>query len=300
MATTQATTQATIQQQSGKTRRTRQVITQYQKERSLEQLREHYEIEKELANRLRNASREERRGLYNEVYDERLRRIPHHPLATKAADPVAQQAAVTPQLKLLQPLLKAEHVFMEVGPGDCALAMAVAPYVRHVHGVDVSDGLVQEGARPENFELHIADGFEIPVPVGSVHVAYSNQMMEHLHREDALEQLANIHRAMAPGGCYVCITPNRLSGPWDISRHFDDVATGLHMHEYTVAEMVETFRQVGFRRVRAFVSYEGHHLTPQLPVAPFCWLEWGLAHLPRTLRRNLSHSLTAVKIVAIK
>lgn len=290
---------ATTILQQRQTRKTRQVISQHQVERTAEQLREHYEVEKELANRLRNATRAERQRLYNEVYDERLQRIPHHPLATKAADPVAQQAAVAPQLKLLRPFLKSDQVFMEVGPGDCALAMAVAPHVRHVYGVDVSDGLVQKNVRPQNFELCITDGFAIPVPTASVHVAYSNQMMEHLHREDALEQLANIYQAMAPGGRYICITPNRLSGPWDISRHFDEVATGFHLHEYTITEMAATFRKVGFRRVRVFLSYSGHHLSPELPVAPFCWVESGLAQLPRTLRRNLSHSLTAVKVVAI-
>jgi hypothetical protein len=31
--------------------------------------------------------------------------------------------------------------------------------------------------------------------------------MEHLHPEDAFEQLRNIIRALAPGGRYVCITP---------------------------------------------------------------------------------------------
>lgn len=48
--------------------------------RTRNQVREHYEIEKELAARLRNASREERRHLYSSLYDDLLRRIPHHPM----------------------------------------------------------------------------------------------------------------------------------------------------------------------------------------------------------------------------
>ena len=278
----------------------RQVISRHEVQRTNEQLREHYEVEKELANRLRNATREERRRLYNEVYDERLQRISHHPLATKAADPVVRQAAVVPQLRLLRPFLKADQIFMEIGPGDCALAMAVAPYVKHVYAVDVSAGLVQDEKRPANFELSITDGLGIPLAPDSVDLAYSNQLMEHLHPEDALEQLTNIYTAMAPNGQYICITPNRLSGPWDISRHFDEAATGFHLHEYTLTELATTFRKIGFRQVRVFVSYGGHHLSSQLPIAPFRWLERGLERMPSRLCRKLAQGLVAVKVIAIK
>ena len=39
-------------------------------ERPPELLRQHYEVERELADRLRHSTREERRTLYGEVYDE--------------------------------------------------------------------------------------------------------------------------------------------------------------------------------------------------------------------------------------
>jgi hypothetical protein len=55
--------------------------------RTMQQLREHYEIEKELASRLRNASREERRVLYSSLYDELFHRVPHHPQLTQKVSP---------------------------------------------------------------------------------------------------------------------------------------------------------------------------------------------------------------------
>lgn len=268
--------------------------------RTMTQLREHYEIEKELANRLRSATSMERRHLYAVVYDERLQRIPHHPLLTQAQDTKSRMAAVLPQLRLLQPFLTRSTVFLEIGPGDCALALEVAKQVKKVYAVDVSDGLVQAGARPANFELYLSDGIQVPAPANSSHLAYSNQLMEHLHPEDAHEQLLGIYRALAPGGRYICVTPNRLSGPWDISRHFDRFATGLHLKEYTIAEFADTFREAGFRQVRVFLSYGGHHLSPQLPVLPFRWLEWGVARLPHTQGRKIAHGLTAVKVIATK
>jgi hypothetical protein len=52
-------------------------------DRTAEQIREHYEIEKQLASRLRMAGKAERRTLYAALYDELYRRVPHHPQLTK-------------------------------------------------------------------------------------------------------------------------------------------------------------------------------------------------------------------------
>jgi SAM-dependent methyltransferase len=52
--------------------------------------------------------------------------------------------------------------------------------------------------------------------------------MEHLHPDDASEQLANVYRALKPGGVYCCVTPNRISGLHDIPVYFDTVSQGLH------------------------------------------------------------------------
>jgi hypothetical protein len=47
--------------------------------RTTRQLREHYEIEKALANRLRAAKKPDRESLYATVYDELFQRVPQHP-----------------------------------------------------------------------------------------------------------------------------------------------------------------------------------------------------------------------------
>ena len=185
--------------------------------RTFEQIREHYEVEKELAAKLRSASKEERRALYTAVYDELMERVPHHPrlLAKQSARESAKR--VESDLGLLRPFLTGESVFLEIGPGDCAVARAVAQIAKHVYAVDVSSATASEFASPENMELVISDGTSIPAPSGAVDVAYSNQLMEHLHPDDAVEQLANVYDALKPGGVYLCITPNRVSGPHDIS-----------------------------------------------------------------------------------
>src|SRR5919107_3442297 len=104
--------------------------------RTAAQLRQHYEVERELADRLRYATREQRRSLYGAVYDELFRRVPDHPQLTLKASPELNQRGLTHQLRLLRPYLKAGMTFLEVGPGDCALSLAVARQVRQVYAVD--------------------------------------------------------------------------------------------------------------------------------------------------------------------
>ena len=138
----------------------------------------------------------------------------------------------------------------------------------------------------------------MPVEPGSVDLAYSNQVMEHLHPEDALEQLANIHRALKPGGKYVCVTPNRLNGPHDISRYFEKTAVGLHLKEYTFAELSGLMRESGFRHVSACYMTEGHARV--LPAGPVSALEQIVAVTPMRARRGglsrfLCHCVVATK-----
>jgi SAM-dependent methyltransferase len=271
--------------------------------RSRDELRAHYEIEKQLAARLRDAGREERRSLYTSLYDELFRRVPSHPQVVGRADPEAGRPLLDKQLRFLGPFLNSETVFLEVGAGDCALSLAIAPRVRQVYAVDVSNEMTSAVRPPSNFALVLSDGCSIPVPTGSITVAYSHQLMEHLHPDDALEQLHAIHTALAPGGVYLCITPSRLSGPHDISRYFDDTASGFHLREYTAGELRHLFESTGFSHLRLRVG-GGAAFVP-LPLGPVVILERLLAATPVRLRQRLAGAqplrmLLGVKLAATK
>ena len=235
-------------------------VNKQPRERSNERIRQHYLIEKELAARLRTASKQERQYLYTEVYDELFRRVPDHPQLYLKLDTAAQQGNLNSRLALLRKHLSPDLTYLEIGPGDCSLANEVARLVRKVYAVDVSHEITKEVELPDNVELIISDGSSIPVPNDSIDLAYSDQLMEHLHPDDAVDQLANIYRSLVPGGRYVCITPNRLSGPHDVSQYFDDVASGFHLKEYTLRELSGIFSRVGFRRFQALVGARGFEL----------------------------------------
>jgi hypothetical protein len=257
--------------------------------RTSERVKAHYEIERELASRLRRCAPAERLGLYSVVYDELFRRVPDHPMLTRKADPGATVRAVGSQYRLIRRFLRPETQYLEIGPGDCTLAYAVAKEVRNVHAVDVSEVISSSESRPSNFRLYLSDGVSIPVAPGSITFAFSNQLMEHLHPDDALAQLRNVHKALAQGGTYFCITPSALSGPHDVSRSFDDVATGFHLKEYTYSELRKLFSDVGFARIRAMISIRGRSML--VPVGICELVERLVGALPARWRREVAGRL---------
>lgn len=259
--------------------------------RNLEQIKEHYEIEKELASRLRNSSLQERQYLYTALYDELFKKVLLHPQLTRKSSPEISAWIVAQRMQLLGHFLNPKITFLEVGPGDCSLSIEVSKYAKKVYAVDVSNEIANNIIFPQNFEFLISEGCKIPVPENSINVAYSHQLMEHLHPDDAFTQLQNIYNALAPKGIYICITPNRLSGPHDISKYFDEIATGFHLKEYTVTELAELFRKVGFSKITLYKSYRQTNLeiplnSITLPIFKAC--EQVLGVLPYSLRRKIA------------
>jgi len=264
--------------------------------RTADQVREHYEIEKEIAARLRQSTSAERSSLYGEAYDELFRRVPHHPmLSAKSCQP---GPAMMREVAILEKFINKDTVYLEVGPGDCSLAIEMAKRVRKVIAVDVSNEITSGLTAPANFELLISNGTNIPVGPKSVDVVYSNQLMEHLHPDDAAEQLRNICRSLKPGGVYFCVTPNRLSGPHDISRDFDAEATGLHLKEYTVAEMDKAFEAAGLTSRRVYLGYGKFGLF--VPSRVLTVIEKPVAALPERLRKLLTFNRAVRLLLGIR
>ena len=262
------------------------------------QVREHYELEKQLARQLMAAQRDERRHLYSALYDKLFRRLPHHPQWARKASEAQTQRSNRLQFAQLKPHLRPDTVYLEVGAGDCRFAAAVAAQVKQVYAVDVSDEITRGKTFPANLRVVLSDGCSIPVAPGSVTVAYSNQLMEHLHPDDAREQLRKLFTALAPGGVYVCCTPNRLTGPHDVSRGFDPVATGFHLKEYTARELAGLFQEAGFAQTLGYMGIAS--VVVRVPMAGLLLFERFLASswAPRRgLAGRLMTSLSNIRLV---
>jgi hypothetical protein len=119
--------------------------------------------------------------------------------------------------------------------------------------------------------------------------------MEHLHPDDALEQLDNIRASMRPAGCYICVTPNRLDGPHDVSQFFDQEATGFHLKEYTVTELQALMKQVGFSKVKFYFGLKKNYWI--LPVFPIVAIEAILNLLPYSLRKKVVGNRVIARLI---
>lgn len=272
--------------------------------RTIEQIREHYEIEKVLAKKLRDAPKSERAHLASALYDELYRRVPLHPQHTKKNSDVDAKNGVNIQMKFLNPFLKGCRTFLEVGPGDCAISLEVSKIAGVVYAVDVSSEITKIKQTPDNFRFILSDGCNIPLGSNSVDIAYSNQLMEHLHPDDAIEQLKNIYAVMVAGGSYLCVTPNRLTGPHDVSKYFDEEATGFHLHEYSIAELYELFRAIGISKVKSYVGLLGVYFP--IPIFLLVLMEKSVLSLPKNLRKSVARSvplrifINMIRMVGVK
>jgi SAM-dependent methyltransferase len=233
--------------------------------RSAERLRLHYMVERRLAERLRAAATpEERSALRATTYEELFQLVPDHPrLLALQAAQAKGDAHARWNKAFIARFLKPGSVFLQIGELDGALA--------------------------------VADG--------SLDVAFSDEVLEHLHPDDVAPRLAEIHRALRAGGVYACVTPNRLYGPSDISAYFDDEPRGFHLREYSVHEVRRMLRAAGFSRVRAYIGGRGWYV--RCPLLPIVALEHALGALPVRLRRRIAdhkpmRALLGVRVAAIK
>jgi len=265
------------------------------------QLLAHYNIEVELAQRLMNSSKTDRKTLYSTLYDELFRRVPYHPQLMKKHNPEIRLTQVHSVIKSLKRYLHPDTVFLELGPGDCQLSFEVAKIVRKVYAIDVSAEITKHNHLPDNFELIISDGSSVDVPESSVNVAYSNQLMEHLHPEDAVDQLTAIYQSLAPGGIYICTTPHRFGGPGDVSMFFNRTAKGFHLKEYTNYELYKLFKDAGFSRIYSSRRFANklYNISPW----PAMIIEHFIEIFPNQFHRRLYRHflwLLSIRLIATK
>ena len=276
---------------------------QREERRTPERLRAHYLVERALADRLRRARTfEERQAIFAGMYEELFAQVPDHPrLAAKGASTSLRERDVAWNMAQLRPYLAPGCTFLEVGAGDCALSARVAATARQVYAVDISNQA--QGTLPGNVRVVLTDGRSIDVPPASVDLAFSDQLMEHLHPDDALEQLRNIHRALKPGGVYLCVTPNRMYGPSDISAFFDDEARGFHLKEYSLDEIRAAFFAAGFDRAHTYIGARGAFL--RVPAWFVRGVEKLVTSMPSNLRRKVAdhkvtRALLGLRVAGIK
>jgi len=265
--------------------------------RTPERIRHHFEVERELAAKLRSSNRAERTELFKTLYTELFERVPDHPRLVRRETPEDSLRKVNGQLRLLKPFLTADSTLLEIAPGDCRLAYAASRLCKEVIGVDISDQQGNSAEVPQNFRLKVYDGYQVDLPDAVADLAFSYQFLEHLHPEDVEPHFLLVHRLLKPGGRYVLDTPHRFSGPHDVSRFFGDELVCFHFQEWTFRSLEKKMKSAGFREVRVFRA--GRYQSSKLVAEFNKFAETLVGMLPSGLRKALSRRLyQSVTLVA--
>ncbi len=258
--------------------------------RTLEQVWNHYLVEKEIAQRLKASDREERKRIYDSMYDELFAKVPDHPRLTRRRDDGMTRLANVEKLSIISRFLRGQDVFAEFAPGDCRFALEIARRVHFVYGIDISDQRNPEDEAPDNFDLVVYDGYNLEaIKDSSVDIVFSDQLIEHFHPEDTKLHFELVLRILKPGGKYVFRTPHALTGPHDISAYFSDEPEGLHLKEWTYGELLKIVMSVGYSRFRMYVHRKG--INVRMPRVYFLSCEKILGSLPKATARPIARRL---------
>jgi SAM-dependent methyltransferase len=267
--------------------------------RNFDQVRNHYLVEKAIAERLKKADRGERSLIYSTMYDELFSQVPDHPRLTQRNDGRLTRIVNLSKFAVVDEFLDKSTVFAEFAPGDCRFAEDVARYVKYVYAIDISDQRGQTGNVAENFRLVIYDGYRLEIEENSVDVVFSDQLIEHLHPTDTKMHFELVYRILKPGGKYIFRTPHAYTGPHDVSGYFSDSPEGFHLKEWTFIELKPLLKDLKYSRSYAFRRVKG--IKFKLPYY-FCEMcEEALKMFPKQYKRVFARYLVPeICIVAIK
>ena len=124
--------------------------------------------------------------------------------------PIADEAAYQKKLQVTREYFRSDMEVLEFGCGTGSTAIAHAPYVKHIHAIDISSKMIEiaqskanaEGVTNITFARSTIDEFNVPDQTLDAVLALS---ILHL-LENKEEVIAKVHRILKPGGIFVSST----------------------------------------------------------------------------------------------
>ncbi|HEX4148560.1 MAG TPA: class I SAM-dependent methyltransferase [Pirellulales bacterium] len=184
----------------------------------------------------------------------------------------------------------------EIGFGSGLLLERIFQQGFAVAGLEVSPAMHELASQRlgPGGQLHLGDLNTLgPETRGKYHVAFWNDVFEHIAPDEISACLRIIYELLAPGGVLVTITPNWHTRPSDITSRFRgprSPAEGFHLREYTLREVTSLLRQAGFGQVATplFVTRQDMVFSGAGLACCKRWLEPTLEWLPFRVTRLLS------------
>jgi hypothetical protein len=153
-------------------------------------------------------------------------------------------------IKIIEKIIKKYNknrdrcLFFEAGIGIGKIISAVANLKNVVAmGCDVYVDKKFIDANLIIYEGSIYDSL-LKLDDNSIDIFYWNDVIEHILEDEIELYIKLLSKKMKINGIIINITPNRLTGPHDITARFEPpgtIAKGTHFHEYTFREILELF-----------------------------------------------------------
>lgn len=209
-----------------------------------------FKIEKKFHHEiLAEDSFEKRKLLYEEVYNA-VHKI-------YGNDQTSILSGTNPKDKIVRRFSKElqNRSILDVGCGEGHFLASVAKNLPHkkLVGIDVSTPHLAKSHSDIEFQLADVIDFNL---ASQFDVVFSDNVVEHIAPSDLSMHLASVRSALEPGGTFILIMPNRLFGPWDVTRILDFTnsgktrSQGTHLHESTYTEMIPILEDNGFSNFR--------------------------------------------------
>ena len=149
-------------------------------------------------------------------------------------------------LRLMPPMIVAD-----LGAGEGAFALQLAPRARRVIAVDSSAKMIEVGRELatrhgiRNVDFRLGDMEEVPIADGEVELVFFSQSLHHaLHPERAIQEA---HRILSPGGRIVVL---------DLLKHRFEEAREMYADErlgFSEAELESMLQNAGFANIETAV-----------------------------------------------
>ncbi|HJV84203.1 MAG TPA: class I SAM-dependent methyltransferase [Noviherbaspirillum sp.] len=124
--------------------------------------------------------------------------------------PVRDEAAYQKKLQLTREYFRPDMEVLEIGCGTGSTAIAHAPYVKHIHAIDISSKMIDiaqgkaKAGNIGNVTFKHASIEELGAPAQSLDAVLALNLLHLLDDRD--ETIARIHTMLKPGGVFVSST----------------------------------------------------------------------------------------------
>lgn len=221
---------------------------------------EGYLLEKEFHSKILNETDYDKRSqLYSHIYNE-VHKIYGKDKQKDFKESVNSKNWV---VKFFRKELENKSV-VDIGCGTGAFLFAIEESIpfKSLCGVDVSIPALPEEAKKTKINFLNKNIIKFDLNQ-SFDVAMLDNVYEHISPFDTASLLNSVSNILNPKGKIILWVPNRLFGPWDVTRIVDFSysgkveATGTHLNETTYQELLGELKKHGFGNFKSIIPFRG-------------------------------------------